>query len=257
MNFTNKRVLVTGAETNTGFGIAQRFAEAGARVALHGLSAAATRKAAARLTQENGREVLPLVADFRKPKVVDRMFVEIQREFGGLDILVNNAVDQAIGYSFVDTTPEFLAGIIQVNLVAPFRCAQLAVKMMMAGQGGAVVNIGSNTADRAIRDRSAYVTTKGAIGALTRAMAVELGAIGIRVNTVVPGYIFTQRWERLPTASAKRRRANVPLGREATARDIADAVLFLASEDARCITGTTLLVDSGSGAQLVPRDVEK
>lgn len=257
MKFTAKRVLVTGAESNTGLGIARRFAEEGATVALHGVNAAATAEAAARIGRDHRATVLPLTADFTQDGAVDAIFAEIRGRLGGLDVLVNNAVDQALGYSFVDTPPSFLAAAILVNLVAPFRCAQLAASLMIAEGGGAIVNLGSNTAERAIRNRSAYVATKGSIEALTRAMAVELGPRGVRVNAVVPGYIFTERWVQLPAESAARRRANLPLGREATARDIADAVLFLASDEARSITGTRLVVDGGALAQLLPRDTEK
>lgn len=257
MRFTAKRVLVTGAESNTGLGIARRFAEEGATVALHGVNAAATVEAAARIGRDHRATVLPLAADFTQDGAVDAIFAEIRRRLGGLDVLVNNAVDQALGYSFVDTPPSFLAAAILVNLVAPFRCAQLAASLMIAEGGGAIVNLGSNTAERAIRNRSAYVATKGSIEALTRAMAVELGPRGVRVNAVVPGYIFTERWVQLPAESAARRRANLPLGRESSARDIANAVLFLASDEARSITGTRLVVDGGCLAQLLPGDTEK
>lgn len=257
MRFTAKRVLVTGAESNTGLGIARRFAEEGATVALHGVNAAATADAAERIGRDHHTTVLPLTADFTQDGTVEAMFAEIRGRLGGLDVLVNNAVDQAVGYSFVDTPPSFLAAAILVNLVAPFRCAQLAANLMIAEGGGAIVNLGSNTAERAIRNRSAYVATKGSVEALTRSMAVELGPRGVRVNAVVPGYIFTERWVQLPAESAARRRANLPLGREASARDIANAVLFLASDEARSITGTRLVVDGGALAQLLPRDTEK
>ncbi|MEI8291680.1 MAG: SDR family oxidoreductase, partial [Verrucomicrobiota bacterium] len=113
-----------------------------------------------------------------------------------------------------------------------------------------------NVSTRAIRNRTAYLASKGGVDALTLALAVELGPYGIRVNNVAPGYINTDRWETLPTAIAQRRRANLPLGREATAEDIAQAAMFLASDQAANITGTRLVVDGGCSAQHLPIDAE-
>jgi NAD(P)-dependent dehydrogenase (short-subunit alcohol dehydrogenase family) len=128
---------------------------------------------------------------------------------------------------------------------------------MMVKQGsGAIVCIGSNTAERAIRDRTAYVASKGAIDALVRAMAVELGPQGIRVNCVVAGYINTDRWDVLDPKIAERRRANIPLGQEAHGKDIADVVMFMASDKASKINGARLMVDGGCTVQLFPTDCD-
>ena len=124
--------------------------------------------------------------------------------------------------------------------------------MMIAQGGGVIVNVGSNVSTRAIRKRAAYCASKGGVDALTRAMAVDLGKYGIRVNTVAPGYIHTERWDKLPEQDVQRRRANIPLGKEASGDDIADAVLFLASDQAANIHGARLVVDGGCSAQHMP-----
>ena len=128
--------------------------------------------------------------------------------------------------------------------------------MMLPAGRGAIVNLGSNVAQRAIRQRTAYAASKGAVEALTRAMAVELAPAGIRVNSVTAGYIHSDRWAGL-TGEAERRRANIPLGREAAGGEIAGAVLFLASEAASHIAGACLTVDGGVTAQLVPSDCDQ
>ncbi|WP_068772015.1 SDR family oxidoreductase [Termitidicoccus mucosus] len=256
MNFKDQHVLVTGAATNSGLAIARAFAAAGARVALNDLDPAATEQAAAELRADTGGEIAAMPADLASRDAVAGLFARIRAEWGRLDVLVNNAVQHAIGHSFLDMPPAVLENVVRVNLLGTFYCSQEAARLMVAQGGGAIVNLGSNAAARAIRNRSAYVATKGGIEALTRAMALELGPRGIRVNTVIPGYIHTSRWDGLAPEVVARRRAIVPLGREADGADIADAVLFLASEQARRITGSRLVVDGGCSVQLVPEAFE-
>lgn len=256
MNWQGKRVLVTGANANTGFEIARRFADAGATVFLHAPTPGEARAASARLRATARVEVWPVAADFRRPARIGPMIDGILRRAGEIDILINNAVDQAMGYAMQDTPQSVLRAAIAINLESLFVCTQAVVRAMIKQGGGAVVNIGSNTSERAIRNRSAYIATKGALDALTRALAVELADHGIRVNMVVPGYIHSDRWKSLTNGVVARRRANLPLGREARAIDVAEAILFLASDAARSITGARLAVDAGSLAQLLPADVE-
>ena len=161
-----------------------------------------------------------------------------------------------IRYSLTETPRELLEDVFKVNVFGTFACAQGAARIMLETGSGAIVNIGSNSAERAIKDRSAYIASKGATDALTRAMVVDLGRQGIRVNTVVAGYINSDRWDVLPDETVQRRRKNVPLGQEARGSDIADAVLFLASDAACKITGTRLVVDGGISTQLVPVDCD-
>lgn len=256
MTWTKKRVLVTGAETNTGFAIARHFARAGATVFLHAPTLAKARAAAGQLRPAAPGGVFPVAADFRRPREIERMIAAVKKHGGGLDVLVNNAVMQAVGYAMQDTPRRLLRDALAVNLEGLFICTQLVVRAMLRQGGGVIVNIGSNTAERAIRHRTVYIATKGGLEALTRALAVELAGRGIRVNLVVPGYIHSDRWAALPKRQVARRRANVPSGHEASADDVADAVLFLASDTARSITGARLAVDGGVLAQMLPADVE-
>ncbi len=251
-----KVVLVTGAVRNTGLAIAEAFAREGAIVALNGRKAEDVARQAVRLRETFGATVVEVPADIAIPEQVEAMYESIRRECGRLDVLVNNAIIQGVGYSLVDTPLEVLEEVFRTNVFGTYHCSQLAARMMLEKGSGAIVNIGSNTALRAIKNRTAYVASKGAIDSLTRSMAVELGPQGIRVNCVVAGYIHTPRWDALSQAEVDRRHANIPLGCEATGSDIADAVLFLASDAAAKVNGANLVVDGGMSSQLAPADCD-
>lgn len=256
MRFADKTVLVTGSTRNTGFGIARQFAEEGATVLVNGTTPEGVSRAVTQLRQQGFQRLIEAPADIRDPAAVERLFETIRQHAGRLDVLVSNAVIQGVGYSFEETSLELFEKVVRVNLVAAFHVAREAARMMIAQGGGSIVNISSNVSTRAIRNRSAYCASKGGIDALSLAMAIDLAPHGIRVNAVVAGYIHTERWDVLSEADTLRRRANVPLGREATADDVAGAVLFLASDEAANITGARLAVDGGCSAQHMPRDVD-
>jgi NAD(P)-dependent dehydrogenase (short-subunit alcohol dehydrogenase family) len=256
MRFKNKTVLVTGAGRNTGLGIAARFAAEGATVYLNGRTAEKVDTALAALRQRGLKRLVGLVGDISVTADVEAMFRQIAARAKRLDVLVNNAVHLGVGPDVLSMELDYFESVVRVNLVGTFHVSQQAARLMKRHGGGAIVNIGSNVTKRAIRQRSAYLASKGGLDALTLALAVDLAPHGIRVNMVAPGYINTDRWATLAAATARRRRANVPLGREATADDIAQAALFLASDDAANITGARLVVDGGCSAQLYPKDVE-
>jgi len=251
-----RTVLVTGAEANTGFATVRRFATDGARVYLHAPSLERASEAAARMKSESGLTVQPIGADFRQPAEIEAMIADIDREAHGLDVLVNNAVDLAMGHAFLEVPYKFMTDAVAVNFTGLFLCSQLAARLMARRGRGVIINLGSVTSDRVTRKRAVYVATKGAIDSMTRAMAVELGPLGIRVNCVAPGHIHTTRWKAIPEEVAVKRRSCIPLGRESTPDDIAAAIYFLASDEAQSITGARLVVDGGNAAQLHPVDCD-
>lgn len=257
MRFHNKVVLVTGASRNTGVGIAALFLREGAKVCICGSTPDSTAQGG-RLLREQGLDgFLETPADIADCAQVQAMFAKVRETCGRLDVLVNNACHQGIGPSFDEMDPEFFASVVNTNLLGTFQVSREAVKMMLKQESrGVIVNLGSNVSTRAIRDRCAYVASKGGIDALTRAMAIDLAPKGIRVNMVAPGYIFTDRWETISGQTRARRRLNCPLGMEATADDVAEAVAFLASDASRNICGERLLVDAGCSAQHMPVDVD-
>lgn len=256
MRFDRKTVLVTGAGKNTGLGIAARFAAEGATVFLNDSTAEGAARAAARLHRRGLKRVIAASADIGDAAAVEAMFRAIRRRTQRLDVLVNNAAHLGVGPDFLDADLAFFESVVRVNLLGTFHVSLLAARWMKRTGGGAIVHIGSNVSTRAIHKRAAYLASKGGVDALTLAMAVDLAPHRIRVNTVAPGYIHTDRWAKLAAAHVTRRRDNVPLGREATAEDIAEAAMFLASDAAANITGARLVVDGGCSAQHMPKDVD-
>ena len=256
MRFRNKFVLVTGAGQNTGLGIAAAFASEGATVFLNDKTAEAVSCALATLHRRGLKKLVGVPGDISVATEVDAMFRQISGKAKRLDVLVNNAAHLGVGPDFLDMKLEFFEAVVRVNLVGTFNVSQQAARLMKRLGKGAIINIGSNVSMRAMHRRTAYLASKGGIDALTLSMAVDLGPHGIRVNTVAPGYIHTDRWAALAKTHIQRRRANVPLGREATAEDIAQAALFLVSDQAANITGARLIVDGGCSAQHMPMDID-
>ena len=256
MDFIGKTVMITGSVRNTGLGIAREFAKAGARLIVNGRKEADVKRVAAELQADFGAEVIEAAVDIAVPEEVNRFFDALEADGIALDVLVNNAVIQAVGYSFIDTPYDLLEDTFRINTLGLFHCSQRAAKIMKNNGGGAIVNVGSNTAERPIKGRTAYVASKGAVDSLTKAMAIDLAEFNIRVNTVAAGYIYSDRWPVLPESTVQRRRANIPLGQECNAVDIARSVMFLASDDSARTTGTRLTVDGGTSVQLIPLDCD-
>ncbi|MBU2904108.1 SDR family oxidoreductase [Arenibacter algicola] len=258
MRFKDKVVLVTGATRNTGVGIAALFIKEGAKVCINGSTVKGVKNGAMKLNSMGLVNFHEFKADITNTQQVKEMFKLIHKKFGQIDILVNNAVDQGIGMKFDTMEPEHFLKVLKTNLFGTFQVSQQAVKLMLNQESkGVIVNLGSNVSTRAIHDRTAYVTSKGGIDALTRSMSIDLGPKGIRVNMVAPGYIFTDRWDKLTVDHVTRRRSNIPIGIEATIDDIAQAVAFLASDVAKNINGERLVVDGGCSAQHLPMDVDQ
>ncbi len=256
MKFKDKIVLVTGSSRNTGLGIAECFLQEGATVCINGSTEKSTIKGSEILRSKGYTKFLPIAADLSERANIDHLFNKIKEIYGRLDILINNAVIQCCGYTFLDLPFEEFDKTVRTNLYGSFYCAQKAAHMMIEQKSGVIVNFSSNVSTRAIRNRTAYCASKGGIDALTRSMAIDLAPYGIRVNAVAPGYIYTDRWLALSEETAIRRRKNVPLGREAHADDIAAVVMFLASDESRMMTGERLVVDGGTSAQNMPIDLD-
>jgi NAD(P)-dependent dehydrogenase (short-subunit alcohol dehydrogenase family) len=255
--FEGQNVLVTGSARNVGLGIAKVFGSYDATVFINGESLEKVEQTVETLNREANVDIpryLPAAADVTREDQVACAFAFIERQVGGLDVLVNNACHLGLGHRFLDMPIAFFDEVLAVNLRGYALCAQYAARQMTARGGGAIVNIGSNTSERALAGRAAYIASKGGVESLTRAMAVELAEHQIRVNCVVPGYIYTERWDTLPEEIKERRWKNVPLGKESSPEDIGQAAAFLASAKAGNITGSSLLVSGGIDIQLVPPD---
>ena len=257
--FDGKVVLVTGGNRNTGLDLVERFARDGAKVYMCGSSEASTAKGAAELRARGLDGVISQACDISDAAQVAALFDTIERDAGRLDILVNNAANQGLGHGGpLEMDAERFWDVLKTNVVGGFRVTQTACNRFFMKQEsrGVVVFLSSNTAMRAIRHRTAYCASKGAINSMVRALALDLAPLGIRVNCCAPGYIYTERWETLDPEKAARRRLNCPLRREAKGADIANVVAFLASDDSANMTGEIVTCDAGCSCQHMPEDVD-
>ena len=238
-------VVVTGAGRGIGRAIAERFAEQGATVVVNDVDAAAASDTLDAITAAGGT-ASAAPADVADGTQVADMFDEILERHDTVDVLVNNAGLVAPMLHFFDADEAWWRRILDVNLTGHFLCSHRAARIMAKAGGGAIINMSSGGATRAHRAFTAYDATKGGIEALTRAMALDLGPYGIRVNALMPGSIDTSG---LDLDQRQLRGENVPLGRIGEPHDLTGAALFLASDDAAYITGDVIRVDGGMLAQ--------
>lgn len=257
--FDGKVVLVTGGSRNTGLDLVEKFVREGAKVFTCGSTAASTAAGAAALAARGLAGVTSIACDISDLAQVRALFDAVEREAGRLDILVNNAANQGLGHGGpLEMDPARFHEVLNVNVVGGFQVTQQACNRFFMKQAsrGVVVFLSSNTAMRAIRRRTAYCASKGAVNSMVRALALDLAPLGIRVNCCAPGYINTERWSTLDPKIATRRRLNCPLRREARGSDIANVVAFLASDDSSNMTGEIVTCDAGCSCQHMPEDLD-
>jgi NAD(P)-dependent dehydrogenase (short-subunit alcohol dehydrogenase family) len=242
-----KVAVVTGAAKGQGAGVARAFAEAGARIALLDVLDDAGEATAAALVRE-GRGARFFHCDVAREADVERAIGGAAAAFGGLDVLYNNAAVIAYGRKIADLPAADWERTLAVNLTGPFLCAKHAIPHLRRRGGGAIVNVSSHGAFQAspvgIAD---YGAAKGGLVTLTYYLASEYGADGIRANCIAPGPVPTDlNAPFLGTEAGRRVTAQmIPLGRVGEIEDIARAAVFLASDEARWITGAVLRVDGG------------
>ncbi len=242
-----KVALVTGAQQGIGRAIAIAFAQAGADVAVNYLDDAAQAGSVAEAVRTAGRRTALIQGDVADIGAGAAMVAETVRQLGAIDILVNNAgVFPRV--PFLEMSGDDWDFVHGVNLKGSCFCAQAAAKAMIAqGRGGCILSLASQAITGNSPDGVHYAASKGGIVSLTRAMALELAAHGIRVNAIAPGLTDTAQPRYGHTEEELRLRAlRIPLGRMGKPEDIAHVALFLASEDAAFMTGQTVHANGGT-----------
>jgi NAD(P)-dependent dehydrogenase (short-subunit alcohol dehydrogenase family) len=235
--------LITGAARGIGLAIAECLAAQGARLILVDL-AEEVRQVAASLAQ-SGTEVLPLVYDITLTGNVERLVAEGIARFGRIDILVNNA--GVVMLDDAETLPEhYWDSTMAINLKAPFIMSQAVGRGMICQGGGKIVNIASQASIIALDKHVAYGASKAGIIGMTQVLALEWAEYGINVNAVSPTVVMTDLGRKAWSGEVgEAMRKKIPMGRFATPEQVAQGVLFLASDAAEMITGTNLVIDGG------------
>jgi glucose 1-dehydrogenase len=247
MKLSGRKALVTGGAHGIGLAIAQAFARDGADVALLDIDGAAAEAAARALAVETGRKAVGLACDVSDADAALAAVTKAAEAIGPIDLLVNNAGIVAAGDILTASLEDF-DRVMAINIRGAFVIGQaVALGMVAAGLKGSIVNISSINAVVAIPTQLAYVTSKGAMNQLTRAMALGLAPHGIRVNAIGPGTIETEILKGVMTSpdAARGVLARTPLKRIGQPEEIAKVAVFLASEDASYFTGQTLYPDGG------------
>ena len=251
LHLKNKAAIVGGASMGIGYGIARTLAFEGARVAITARREQGLTEAAERLRAETGAEILPVQADCRRPEDCDRVTATVVEEFGSIDILVNNDGAPPLGdiTSFDDVA---WGKAVEQNLMYVVRMARGAAPHMIAAGGGSILNITAISAIQPIAGFGLSVATWGGVIGYAKTLSLELAPHNINVNTICPGYVETQRLEKVfaaggedPDVMRAKLTAEIPMGRIANVDDIAAIVAMLVSERGRYTTGTAIQVDGG------------
>ena len=252
-------VLITGAQSGTGYGIAQQFAKMGWDVFLTSRRGPDAEQAAKNLAQTYGVFAKGYACNIRNEQQVMDMFRDIDSTGRFVETVVLNAAnmgfdakDPAAGQDFWTVPVEDFQEVFETNLVWNFMIVRQAAIRMREKNKGSVVFISSNTAYRAIPNRAAYTASKGGIIALAKALAVDLGQYGIRCNVVLPGTIKTERWIQMGNKQIVNG-SLTPIGDISDFEDIANACWFFGTDLSKNITGTELIVDGGMSCQLYPQ----
>jgi NAD(P)-dependent dehydrogenase (short-subunit alcohol dehydrogenase family) len=258
MRLKDKVAIVTGASSGIGVGIAELFAEEGARVVCVARRTKEGEAVAAAIRQQ-GRDALFVACDVSNEEQVNQMVRQTIEHFGRVDVLVNNA-----GVNFVKAFEELSSEdwdrVIGVDLRGTFLCTRACIGPFLRQGSGSVINIGTVHTLACLPGAAPYDAAKWGMVGLTKSLAVEFGARGIRFNCLSPGLIDTQIWTDIQAGAEDREAclahwwANIPMGRVGKIREIGQVAAFLASDDASYVTGANLLADGGMTSQLVSKE---
>ena len=253
-NGMKRSVFVTGATNGTGFAIAARFAREGYDVFIGSRTLEKSEEAADALAKEYGVFAKGYAYQTEMPDEaeVKAIFADIRAMGYLLDTLVLNAANLGIGQVSLEVDPADFMGVYNTNILWNFLMARNAAAQMREKGKGAIVFIGSNSAIRVTENRCAYCSSKAAMIAMSKSLAVDLGKYGIRSNVVLPGMIKTERWQNNVNNTKYCLPNYTPIHDIADFEDVANAAWYLGSDQSRNTTGTELVVDGGMLAQLTP-----
>jgi len=243
-NFKDKVVLITGSAQGIGKTTALKFASFGANIAINDISAQEENlKKLAEEIKQKGVKVKYFLADVSKLEEVERMMERIKKDFGRLDILINNA-GIIRDRTLAKMTFEEWQKVIDVDLTGVFNCSRAALPILIPNQGN-IVSISSLVGQRGNFGQTNYAAAKAGVIGFTKALNKEVGRFGVRVNAVAPGFIQTRMAEEVPEKVKNIIKQLTSLGRFGTPEEVANAVVFLASDNASFITGAVLNIDGG------------
>ena len=244
MDFSNKVAIVTGSARGIGQAIALKLAEVGANVVVNDVGEAESLEAVAAEIRAMNRQSLAVIADVSSPTDVARLVETTVSTYGRVDILVNNAGitrDQLI----LRMSDEDWDTVINIDLKSAFLCSRAALRPMIKQRWGRIINIASIIGLIGNPGQANYAAAKAGIIGLTRSIAKEVASRGITANAIAPGFIDTKMTQLLDEPQRQELLQHIPVGYLGSPRDVAEAVAFLASEEARYITGQVLTVDGG------------
>lgn len=244
MDLSDRVAIVTGSGRGIGRAISLRLAEAGASIIVNDVGDMAPAEEVAGEIRKLGQDSLVISADVTKSADVANLVDTVVEKYGKVDILVNNAGitrDQLI----IRMSDDDWDKVLEVNLKSVFLCSKAVLRHMMKQRWGRIVNISSIVGLIGNPGQANYSSSKAGIIGLTRTIAKEVASRGITANAIAPGFIDTAMTQQLPEERRQALMDQVPLGFLGTPRDVAEAVAFLASEEARYITGQVLTVDGG------------